>query len=86
MHPIRPKLLNDIVEFERWTVESPCNGMDYSLINMHHVLFISDFGPWRKGDRVYCLIFDPFYGTLTQGNNWDELIKSCRVDIVPIDQ
>lgn len=80
--PMKPQFLADIVAFTRWTIQNPMNGMDYLEMSLHDAVFLVDFGPWKQGHRPYKLTFDPFHGTLSEGNQRDELVACCRIGIV----
>ncbi len=81
--PIKPKFLDGIIEFTRWSIQNPMHGMDYLEMGFHDAVFLADFGPWKTGHRPYNLTFNPFHGTLSEGNNHEELVASCRITIIP---
>lgn len=76
------KLLEDTVECHATSIQNPMNGMDYLVVGFHGAVFKKDFGPWKAGEKAYDLIFDPFHSTLTQVNQDEEIIKSCKVVLV----
>lgn len=77
------KLLDEYIKYRTCSVDNPYNGMDYQLISWNDVEFIKDFYPWKKGDKVITLIFSPHYCGLKSLNNWDEVVNTCEVKLVP---
>ena len=77
----QPTILDGIVSFTRWSVEQPFYILKTFNFSMYDAVFLIDFGPWKKGDKPYNLIFNVFHGTLTESNNWDECVKTCKLKI-----
>lgn len=79
----QPSILNDIISFTRWSVSQPYYHLQTFNLEIGDAVFLQDFGPWSKDDKPYHLIFNVFDGTLTEVNNWNEGIKSCKLKIQP---
>jgi hypothetical protein len=79
----KPKLLNGIVSFTRWSIDQPSYNSDSFQLCIGDAEFLIDFGPWKAGDKPHYLIFDPTSGTLSEGNNQDELVADCVLILTP---
>ena len=52
-------------------------------VSVAKVIFKEKFGPWKKGYKADSLSLDG--DTLTEWSNEGEIIKSCKVKLVPFD-
>jgi hypothetical protein len=78
---VEPEFFTDIIEYSRWSIVNPYNGMDYLVMRFPEAVFLKDFGPWKKGHKAYTLTFYPFMGSLQETNNFDEVVNYCKVSL-----
>lgn len=62
-------LIDSIVTFEDW------HDGDVTHIMVGPATFNADFGPWKKGDKVECLVLDYSRGILEELNDGDTVRK-----------
>ncbi len=79
------KELNNIfikqIHSEKIYAENPFIGTDDLVIRFPCAEFIEDFGPWKAGYKPYSLSFWPCTLMLIEGNNWEEMVNSCKLQL-----
>jgi hypothetical protein len=68
-------LIDAIVEFEDWYEG------DVTHVMVGPATFHADFGPWKKGEKVDCLLLDYSRGFLEELNDEGEVARKVEVKL-----
>lgn len=79
-------MLDEIVTAEASSYGNPHNGMEWFTMRWYGAVFNKDFGPWPKGHKAYTLTFCPITGVVTETDQDDHLIQTCKVELTHVIQ